>query len=259
MTIGETSAVKCRYDYAYNNYSMGTTIPPRSNVIFVIKLLAINGNGYFSWPLRVLIRIRRSLKRMVMFCYENCVKKLPCMNEMRQKKKKKKRMKRSKNKKLKNNENRLFNFTELLNFIMCRKAKNSIDDRGIDSDNTDSEVDNYDSGFSGDEGDDLLDENDKNPDEYDDSSSDSEEDKNEILLEDVAARSQIKPHPRMRKHLNQSVKTGANYMWSYRPEESRVKSSVANNDYRKKKVKRKKRIDEVEEEDGYINDDNEND
>ena len=56
------------------------------------------------------------------------------------------------------------------------------------------------------EDDDLLDENDKNPVEYDDSSSDSEEDENEILFEVVAARSQIKPHPRMRKYLNQSVK-----------------------------------------------------
>ena len=252
MTIGETSTVKCRYDYAYNNYSMGTTIPPRSNIIFMIKLLAINGNGYFSWPLRVLIRIRRSLKRMIMFCYQNCVKKLPCMKEIQQKKKrKKKRMKRSKN-----DQNRLCNFTDLLNFIMCRKTKKNSDDGGIDSDNTDSECDNnYDSGFSGDEDDDLLDENDKE--EYDDSRSISEVDENEMLFEDVAARSQIKPHPRMRKHLNQSVKTGANYMWSYRPEYSRVKSSVINNNnnHRKKKEVRKKKIDEVEEEDGYINND----
>jgi len=162
------------------------------------------------------------------------MKKLPYMKELQQKKK---RIKRRKNKKLqRKHENRFCNYTNLFNYIMCRKTKNNIDDRGIDSDNTDSEGgDNYDSGFSGDdEEEDLLDENDQDLQEYDDSSG-SEEDE----IEEVAVRTQIKPHPRMRKHLNQSVKTGANYMWSYRPEELKVKSSSVNNNQKKKRNERK--------------------
>ena len=43
MTLGETSTVKVRYDYAYGNYWMGSHIPPRSNINFSVELVSING------------------------------------------------------------------------------------------------------------------------------------------------------------------------------------------------------------------------
>jgi FKBP-type peptidyl-prolyl cis-trans isomerase len=42
MTLGETSYLKVRFDYAYSSYCMGANIPPRSNIIFKVHLMAIN-------------------------------------------------------------------------------------------------------------------------------------------------------------------------------------------------------------------------
>ena len=43
MTLGETATIKVRYDYAYGSNWMGSTLPPRANIIFTVKLLTING------------------------------------------------------------------------------------------------------------------------------------------------------------------------------------------------------------------------
>lgn len=64
MTLGETSTIKVRYDYAYGNFWMGPEIPPRSNINFTVQLLSINGNGKFlQIPWRAFLRFYRMMRR----------------------------------------------------------------------------------------------------------------------------------------------------------------------------------------------------
>lgn len=69
MTIGETSLLKCRYDMVYSNYSLGTKIPPRSNIVFQARLMDINGYGKLGLPIRILRRIFRVLMAIMYIIY----------------------------------------------------------------------------------------------------------------------------------------------------------------------------------------------
>ena len=59
MSLGEKSAVKIRFDHAYNNYYMSEHIPARANLIFTVQLKSINGFGLLGLPLRIGKRIYR--------------------------------------------------------------------------------------------------------------------------------------------------------------------------------------------------------
>jgi hypothetical protein len=59
MTIGETAFIKCRYDMIYGNYCLGSTLPPRANVVFQVSLLEINGRGRLGLLERMLRRFWR--------------------------------------------------------------------------------------------------------------------------------------------------------------------------------------------------------
>mmetsp|Transcript_21898 Transcript_21898/g.31910 ORF Transcript_21898/g.31910 Transcript_21898/m.31910 type:complete len:1146 (-) Transcript_21898:123-3560(-) len=75
MTLGETSTIKVRYDFAYGNYWMGPTVPPRSNINFTVQLLSINGSGgVFQMPWRQFLRFYRLLRRTARMCRLGCIK-----------------------------------------------------------------------------------------------------------------------------------------------------------------------------------------
>jgi hypothetical protein len=79
MSLGETASVKvsgcpfclyrlhfclqCRYDYAYGNYCLGGSIPPRANIVFTMELQDINGFGRYGVMYRQFIRCFRFTKR----------------------------------------------------------------------------------------------------------------------------------------------------------------------------------------------------
>ena len=70
MTMGETSQVRCRFDYAYGAYTVHRNVPPRSNVQFTIKLLEINGHGRYNlflallrWLYRLGLAARKAVYR----------------------------------------------------------------------------------------------------------------------------------------------------------------------------------------------------
>lgn len=65
MTLGEKSLIKVRYDHAYSSFSMGANIPPRSDLVFKVELLQINGWGAFGMPLRQFKRFMRMSARMI--------------------------------------------------------------------------------------------------------------------------------------------------------------------------------------------------
>lgn len=73
MTVGETSDLKIRFDYAYGNYCMGSNIPPRANIVFRVTLMTLNGKG----RLGVIIRqIRRFLRNFIKVyrLFRNCLR-----------------------------------------------------------------------------------------------------------------------------------------------------------------------------------------
>jgi len=65
MTLGETSLLKVRFDYAYNSYAMGANIPPRSNVVFKVHLKAINDMNWRGMPWRQVKRCSRMTRRCI--------------------------------------------------------------------------------------------------------------------------------------------------------------------------------------------------
>ena len=68
MTLGETALLKVRFDFAYSSYSMGANIPPRSNMIFKVSLLAVNEKNGRGMPYRQLKRFSRMVWRKSTFC-----------------------------------------------------------------------------------------------------------------------------------------------------------------------------------------------
>jgi hypothetical protein len=68
MSLGETSMILVRYDYAYGNFCVGAHIPPRANLIFKVQLLEINNLGRLQIPIRMMIRFRRFCRRFMQRC-----------------------------------------------------------------------------------------------------------------------------------------------------------------------------------------------
>lgn len=64
MTLGETSKIKIRYDYAYASYYMGSSIPPRANIVFTVNLLQINGSGRLGMPIRQVKRYAEKVYKL---------------------------------------------------------------------------------------------------------------------------------------------------------------------------------------------------
>lgn len=64
MSLGETSRVFVRFDYAYGSFMVLPKVAPRSNFIFLVQLQQINGQGMWQLPLRIYLRLRRFTKRM---------------------------------------------------------------------------------------------------------------------------------------------------------------------------------------------------
>lgn len=61
MTIGEVATLKVRYDHAYGNFSLGNTVPARSNIVFTIELLTVNGYGRLGVFWRMFKRVIRRI------------------------------------------------------------------------------------------------------------------------------------------------------------------------------------------------------
>lgn len=87
MSLGETADLKVRYDQAYANYCQGGNIPARSNIIFRVELLTINGWGKIYMPVRVAKRLFRfftwSCKmsyRYAMRCQRDAARKKRCVH-----------------------------------------------------------------------------------------------------------------------------------------------------------------------------------
>jgi FKBP-type peptidyl-prolyl cis-trans isomerase len=59
MSLGETANIKVRFDHAYNSFGMTDYIPARANMVFTVRLQAINGFGLAGLPLRISKRIYR--------------------------------------------------------------------------------------------------------------------------------------------------------------------------------------------------------
>ena len=64
MTLGETSLLKVRFDCAYSSFSVNTSIPPRSWIVFKVTLQRINGYGLLSTPYRMTLRAYRNAKKV---------------------------------------------------------------------------------------------------------------------------------------------------------------------------------------------------
>ena len=87
MSLGETANIKIRFDHAYSSFAMTEYIPARANMVFTVKLKAINGFGLAGLPLRV-------VKRLYRFTTFACRKTGDFMRHVYRDMKKKKRMRR---------------------------------------------------------------------------------------------------------------------------------------------------------------------
>jgi hypothetical protein len=70
MTIGEVATLKVRYDHAYGNFSLGNTVPARSNIVFTIELLTINGYGRLGVFWRMFKRVMRRIYQFLYAIYK---------------------------------------------------------------------------------------------------------------------------------------------------------------------------------------------
>lgn len=215
MTVGETSLVRCRYDYAYGSFCLANNIPPRSNVIFHIKVLEVNGKGMFRMPVRQLKRAYRTLGKcmggclsMLKDCFGCCY---VCSSTGM--KRKKRRRKRKKN-----------IFTKLLACLssipfcsLCLPRQRSNPLQFTDEDDEDSDY--YDESSD----DDSL----TSYDENEENENDQDEYEEERLLAEQAAREeqeklsklhrrQGKVDSRMKKHYTPSVHAGAKLLWNFK-------------------------------------------
>lgn len=189
MSIGEKAHVKCRYDYAYNNYSMGPNIPPRSNVVFTVELLEINGRGRFGALWRQFKRMFRMFKRLYQGIYNYVYSKQPVVNDDVVPAHSSKNQKRR----------RQSTIIERIGMIF-RKSQKQGDNWDSDSDSASDqeEVDEFGPG-DGAAGD-LAGLSQR---EGDESASQRER--------------RLKVDPRLRKHMNSSVRSGSTLVWGYKP------------------------------------------
>lgn len=210
MTIGETSMVKCRFDYAYGNFCFDHNIPPRSNVVFTVQLLEINGQG--RWGIlfrqirrlfRLVVRMLKEIFRFIWYCgkYEST-------NEFSKKKKSQKKKAAG----------------------SCRSCLPSC------FSGKETEKENSESDSDGDSQDDSnSDGNDSNADDYEREEDEDDPEQLQNLYEageesslqqkeeELRVKRNIpgKIDPRMKKHWNTAVKAGASLMWKL-PSERRV-------------------------------------
>ena len=185
MSIGEKAHVKCRYDYAYNNFSMGSNIPPRSNVIFTVELLEINGKGRFGVVWRQFKRMFRMFRRMYQAAYNYVHNKEAVVDDSRPHSSKK--MKRR----------RQSTIVERIGAIFSQKYGKQ-DDSDSESDESENNEDDNDEFGAGEDA----------------AAGMSQRESGE---EGSQREKRLRVDPRLRKHMNQSVRSGAQLIWGYTP------------------------------------------
>lgn len=189
MTLGETANVKCRYDYAYGSFSMGSHIPPRANVIFKVKLLDINHRGRWDLLWRMFVRFMRFVGRLyILFTLYMRGEEAPLPLGQSSKKVKK----------------QASYSTKILQRLGLSSRANALNSDGDSSEDMESDSDS-------DEEDGLM------AGEGQDDGAESEDGSSVDSFQQYNNRPRVKPDPRMRKHLNQSVQSGAQIMWNFKP------------------------------------------
>lgn len=189
MTLGETANVKCRYDYAYGNFSMGSHIPPRANVVFKVKLLDINHRGRWDLLWRMFVRFMRLIGRLytaLMLYIRGEEAPVPLGQS---------------SKKIKKQASYSTKLLQRLGLSSRNNANNSDGDSSEDA-QSDSDSDEEDGFLDG---------------EGQDDGAESEDGSSVDSFQQCNNRPRVKPDPRMRKHLNQSVQSGAQIMWNFKP------------------------------------------
>ena len=189
MTLGETANVKCRYDYAYGSFSMGSHIPPRANVVFKVKLLDINHRGRWDLLWRMFVRFMRLIGRLyiaLMLYMQGEEAPIPLGQS---------------SKKIKKQASYSTKLLQRLGLSSRNNANNSDGDSSEDE-QSDSDSDDED-GFMDGEG--------------QEDGAESEDGSSVDSFQQYNNRPRVKPDPRMRKHLNQSVQSGAQIMWNFKP------------------------------------------
>jgi hypothetical protein len=253
MTLGETSFIKSRYDYLYGSYSVSRNIPPRSNAILTIKLLEINGSGRYSIFLRNFRRIYHRLEDCCYNCYRYCCtnyqkKHSNYLNQLQQEdpSRYERKMKKESTKNIGYwFMTYLFGWCWWCNNEGKRKRKNrrngfddsnAYDESGIDDSGKENSLGSSDEDNEGEDDingrDDVNNNNGKrsnrkkkhrfddeyeDDDDYDEEEALLEENERRMKEEEEAAGANHKPgklDPRIKKHMNVSVKAGAKLMWN---------------------------------------------
>lgn len=214
MTVGETAQVKCRYDYAYGSFSMGSSIPPRANVIFKVTLLEINGHGRWAVFYRMFIRFFRWFWRFLaaVQLYFKGEEEIKPTGKGKSAKSARQSMRASR----KLNASNSFS-SKLMSMVGLSSRGGTA---GSDSESEDSEDE-----LSEEEDDELL-----GGDVHEALEAAESDDGGSSVDSNIQAgsRPRVKPDPKMRKHLNQSVQSGAQIMWNFKPpvKVKRVKSAA---------------------------------
>ena len=200
MTIGESSVVKCRFDHAYGSYGLSSRIPPRSNIVYHVRLLEINGYGRFQLPIRVMRRVYRVIKAFLIGIWFGLLvmlklKEPPVLSE----KEKKRRLRAS-------------YWNKLLVAIKLRDPIPADSDSDSDHDSLDEEE-----------------EREGNFDELNDIQKNYEDDQDSQLHEKAEKFRLGKVSKQMKKHFNPSVQEGAKLLWGMEfkkaPERRRPRST----------------------------------
>lgn len=189
MTLGETAQVKCRYDYAYGSFSMGSHIPPRANAVFKVKLLELNGKGRYQVLYRMLLRFLRWFTRL----YAALLRYLRGEGDAEF----------SRDVSIKKTS---FSVRMMQSFGLSGRTNQG------DSDSESSEEDGED-GLEEEDG--FLEGDLPGGGAY--AQEEGSEDGSSVNSDAQYGRARTKPDPRMRKHLNQSVTSGAQLMWNFKP------------------------------------------
>lgn len=227
MTLGETSLIRCRYDYAYGSYAVDRNFPPRSNVIFKLKLVEINGQGKFSGVfLRMWKRITRQVfvwrRTWYRYWYTDYYS---ADNRQERSRKEERRSKKKSSRRRRQRQTSLNWLSWLLtcDCVLGRRRGGYPGRRGRhpDHDDVSNSVSEYsDSQGSSSEYDDSLNERDDEDGEdryLQDEEAYLQESEHLIAAEKNAAqlaRKAVKVDKRMKKHLTPAVKAGAKLMWN---------------------------------------------
>jgi hypothetical protein len=197
MTLGETAHVKCRFDYAYGSFSMGSSIPPRANVIFKVQLLELNGRGRYQVLYRQFLRFMRWFTRT----YAAGKRYFYGEEEEYQGHVQSKKLKRQAS----------FSVRLMQSLGLSSKAGTKGSD-SESSEESESEEENEEEA--------LLNGANAEGTGFDEGSEDGSS-------VDSTLQHRVKPDPRMRKHLNPSVQSGAQLMWNFKPPQKVKKAKPA--------------------------------